>query len=1569
MREMRDVNRLQLSRIPGGEESYDPGKLTSRLKLIPTVSEPPKHLRAREATFGSRRGMLGRVRRFSILKVLPSNVSVLLLMLVILLPSVAPALVSPSHVIGGATDSKRPGRLSASPRASSKSQSLAPQESSLEAAVVRHAPSLNSARIEGSVRQLTGEGITLNGSSTITSALLVPGTPHVRINDNSILGATVEGSGSTEPSGYTVTLNSNARLGKLVTRTDPIALPTVDPPPVSTGTRDVVMNSASQSPGDFATLRDLTLNGAAGNVAVPPGTYRNFSVSGAGGFTLGVAGTSQPTVYNLNRLALNGPSQLLVIGPVILTLATSLSLNGNVGASSNPLWLSLRVASGDVTLNGGSSLYAALQAPSGTVSLNGNTLLQGSVASDSLTLNANSTLKATPGALKSIAPTAAGQGQTLTVTLRGNNTHWVQGQTRASFGGELSVGGAAPGEPGPVNVTDSVTAVAQLAIGSSAALAPRSVRVVTSTAGFQDDQVETLIDAFTVRANLPPASASANVFTMVGGAGVPGFADGAPAQARFRDPAGIAIAPDDSILIADAGNNRIRRVAPDGIVTTVAGDGIAGFIDGFGSSARFDNPQGVAIDASGLVYVADTGNNRIRRIALDGVVTTLAGGGTPGLQDGAGSLARFNAPRGLALDTSGNVYVADTGNSSVRIVTPSGNVSTVAGDGTIGSSDSPGARFDGLVGIAVDGTALFVYVADTGNHRIRRVTASGATITIAGSSRGFADGSASQASFAEPSGIAIDGAGKLIVADATNSLIRFVDPALAIGGAAQAVSTLAGTGERGLTDGNGSVARFFTPRAVAVSQSSAILVADSGNHVLRRVLLPPSIASFTPARGNAGGTVTITGERFDGRSASSNKIRFRRAAGGLTDAVVSFASRTQLLAVIPQDAVTGPITVQTEGGSATSTTNFEVIENAPLISDFSPKNGTVGGEVTLTGAALKADIGATVVTFAGVNNSRLPALATFVSTTSVRALVPNGAVSGVIDLTNNLGRAATATAFTVDPGQNDYRLTLAPSSATAVQAGAATFVVFLTSPSSTFSQLVSLSATDLPLGATAEFQPQQITSGAISTLSLKLSGTNPGPGSYQFTIRASALVNGSELVRTASGALSVLPAGQTTLSGRVLSTEDEPIMGATASLDGKTATTDAAGGFLLTGVTAGQDRALMVDGRTASAPNRTYPLIIEPATIVAGQANTVPFTFFLPAIDTQFEVDVVPGETTTATNPRVAGLRMTIPADAHLRNRDGSPVARASITPLAIDRTPAPLPANVGTNLVFTSQPGGAISDVPMPVVYPNLAGADPGTRVELYAFNHDTVQWYVYGFGRVSGDGRTIEPEIDPQTGRPFGLPDFSWHFPNATPEGNTSPADSCPVPQTSQPVDLATGIKIEQMTDVSFGGSRGRIALTRLYTSELARNCDACPFGRGWTHNYAVRLSGSFLQGGAGRVLLPEHVTGRLFSYARTDSDGALVFSTTATVGQLGDIVRKLTDGSFEYRYASGSLMRFDPSGRLSAIVDWNANITSLAYAGQNLTRITDAVGRSLVLDYDSSNRIIRVTDPIGRTWGYTY
>src|SRR5262249_53517280 len=150
-------------------------------------------------------------------------------------------------------------------------------------------------------------------------------------------------------------------------------------------------------------------------------------------------------------------------------------------------------------------------------------------------------------------------------------------------------------------------------------------------------------------------------------------------------------------------------------------------------------------------------------------------------------------------------------------------------------------------------------------------------------------------------------------------------------------------------------------------------------------------------------------------------------------------------------------------------------------------------------------------------------------------------------------------------------------------------------------------------------------------------------------------------------------------------------------------------------------------------------------------------------------------------------------------------------------------------------------------------------------AFNHDTVQWYIYGYGRVSDDGKVIAPETDPNTGRPYGLRDFSWHLANVAPGGNPSDPDCGN--RTNNTVDLSTGLKIETMTDIAFGGVRGGINLSRMHTGDLAGSCDNCPFGRGWTHNFDItaRIDRPELrQLLAAWLKLPGQITGRLFRYA---------------------------------------------------------------------------------------------------------
>jgi len=775
---------------------------------------------------------------------------------------------------------------------------------------------------------------------------------------------------------------------------------------------------------------------------------------------------------------------------------------------------------------------------------------------------------------------------------------------------------------------------------------------------------------------------------------------------------------------------------------------------------------------------------------------------------------------------------------------------------------------------------------------------------------------------------------------------------------------------------NLNTATLDIPANLLPSNSLSVrLTGAPGSHLSVTVLARPIILSLSPSSAVAGATIAVNGSYFDDSVPGQNIVRFAKTGGGQTVAQVNSATSAQLSVVVPADAATGPVTVQTAAGAATSPANFTLLAAPPAIADFNPKIGPVGAQVTLTGTDLKIEPQNPTVTFAGANNTRLPALVSSATPTQAVVTVPNAAVTGTIELTNSAGAAATSAPFFVEATQ-DFQIAAAPSTAQAIQGSLASYVITLTSPQPNFTQLADLSVQGAPAGSTITFIPEQITAGATSSLSLRVAG-NLSPGNYSFTIRAVAVIDGSQTTRTAPATVSVQAAGTTTLSGRVLNEDREPLPGATVSLDGRTATTDAAGAFLLSNVNAGPDRPVMVDGRTVSIPNRTYPVIAEPADIVAGQPNVVPYDFILPKIDTQNEVTVVPNQNTMVATPRV-GVEMTIPANANLRNRDGSPVARASITPVEIDRTPAPLPSNVTMPIVFTSQPGGAISDIDMPVNYPNTWGLNPGTQVPLYNFNHDTVQWYVYGAGRVSNDGRMIVPEINPQTGRPYGLRDFSWHGaapptpPCTSPNCNPSPGDNdCAAGQgaSGQPVVYWSGVKLEVMTDIAFGGARGGLELTRVYTSDLGRQNTQGRFGRGTRDNYAVRLTGTFQTGGAGRVVMPMEGNGRLFSYIRTEADGTLVFTTTDTVVQLGDVVRRLTNGAFEYRMVNGQVYRFDPTGRLTAMMDRNGNTTTLTYTGNNLTQITDPVGRSISLSYNGNGFITQAVDPLDRRWTYSY
>jgi sugar lactone lactonase YvrE len=302
--------------------------------------------------------------------------------------------------------------------------------------------------------------------------------------------------------------------------------------------------------------------------------------------------------------------------------------------------------------------------------------------------------------------------------------------------------------------------------------------------------------------------------------------------AGLGGPRGVAMDRGRNLYLGETATHTIRRVSPEGATTPIAGvTGLAGGADGVGTNALFARPEGVAA-GGGQVFVADADNHSIRVVTAHGEVGSYAGlPGTPGSLDGVGRSARFNGPRGIASDQDGVLYVADTENHTVRRIAAGGIVTTLAGvAGEPGASDGPGgvARFNRPSGVAV-GAFGDVYVADRDNHTIRRISPLGVTTTLAGAAgaAGAADGLAGMARFRSPAGIAVDPGGTLFVTDEESHTVRRITPD-------GAVHTIAGVAlARGAVDGVGTAARFDHPVGVVVDAAGTIYVADSGNGALR----------------------------------------------------------------------------------------------------------------------------------------------------------------------------------------------------------------------------------------------------------------------------------------------------------------------------------------------------------------------------------------------------------------------------------------------------------------------------------------------------------------------------------------------------------------------------------------------------------------------------------------------------------------------------------------------------------------------------------------------------------------
>ncbi|MEB3221929.1 MAG: hypothetical protein VKS61_07600 [Candidatus Sericytochromatia bacterium] len=396
-------------------------------------------------------------------------------------------------------------------------------------------------------------------------------------------------------------------------------------------------------------------------------------------------------------------------------------------------------------------------------------------------------------------------------------------------------------------------------------------------------------------------SAAGRVTTYAGQPGEAGLRNGPGAEARFSSPTGLALGPDGALWVGDDGNRRLRRIDPEGTVTVVAGTGQTGTLDGpvalarvgaagalawgdgalhladagertlrvlrperlvlteFGQptagerdgslgDARFREPVGVAYDRDGALYLADAGNHTLRRLEPDGRVTTVAGqAGQAGFAEGSRGSSRLSGPRAVVVDLDGTVYVADTENHAIRKLSPGGRLASLAGNGRPGFADGQGdaARFDRPTAIALGPDGLLV-VTDQNNHRVRLVTTQGAVTTLAGGpGAGFKDGPGGDSLFSRPAGLAVDALGRIYVSELGNHAIRLVTRNAA--GEAR-VRTLAGrSGQPGFRDG--ADARFNGPAHLSLDAAGRVYVADSGNSVIRRLEVDGTVTTYAGALG------------------------------------------------------------------------------------------------------------------------------------------------------------------------------------------------------------------------------------------------------------------------------------------------------------------------------------------------------------------------------------------------------------------------------------------------------------------------------------------------------------------------------------------------------------------------------------------------------------------------------------------------------------------------------------------------------------------------------------------------
>jgi hypothetical protein len=614
---------------------------------------------------------------------------------------------------------------------------------------------------------------------------------------------------------------------------------------------DVVVTNASGSIVSNAVTLTVT-------TAAPVITNSPLTAAGTVGtpFSFTITATNSPTSYAASTLPLNGLAIVAATGVISGTPTAAGIMSVVLGATNaggtGHATLTITITPATTIDSAAASVSATAQ--SYTVAVTSNTSWTASSDSAWATVSpasgtGNGTVTVTVTANTSTSSRTATitiGGQTQTLTQAGVVASTTIGSATASISATApSYTVAVTSNTSWTATSDSAWATVSPASGTGngtvtvtvTANTSASSRTATITIG---GQTQVLTQAgFPQIVTMTYPTVPVTFSTLAGTPLETGTLDGTGSAARFNFPCGTTADGKGNLYVVDTDNGTIRRIAVStGVVSTLAGTaGSVGNTDGTGGAALFNKPTGVAFDGGGNIYVADTLNNRLRKVSDAGVVTTLAGSGAAGSADGTGGAAEFSGPQGLVY-SGGYLYVADTNNHTIRkVLASNGTVTTLAGlAGAAGSSDGSGslARFNYPAGMAVDSLGN-LFVADTDNHTIREIQSSGLVSTLAGLAgvSGAADGTGNAVRFNSPSDVAVDASNNVYVADTDNDTIRMLVPSTG------AVTTLAGlAGVFGHTDGSGSAVRFFEPAGLAVDTDGSIYVADTDNDTIRMAQLP-----------------------------------------------------------------------------------------------------------------------------------------------------------------------------------------------------------------------------------------------------------------------------------------------------------------------------------------------------------------------------------------------------------------------------------------------------------------------------------------------------------------------------------------------------------------------------------------------------------------------------------------------------------------------------------------------------------------------------------------------------------